>query len=473
MPTDTELEIRLRRDLRARRAAAPPAPADLADRVRRRHRSQRRAQVLAAVAAVAVVAGSAGAATLVTRIQAGPAPDTIDRPSISPEDTVLGWPTRGSLAGDEEWLDGLRRLDWELPPGTPGEVAVPAAPDRHVAYAGEVPAGAPNGEGELFDGTPDATVALVVGEADGRVVAAWFTGNPGATPEEMELAAPPQVVDPAAPLAYMGPADTTPPTLARVAVARVVVAAPDASLERSTGPVVDADGTETLQYVPVPATDGAYADVLHRYDVVQASEVRSRPSTGQAAQTVPAVVALEEPAVWHVSPGEQLTEQYVLGQTLDHIMGRYNLQGEANPQPRTLITGDAADGHRAALVGLTFPSGATGAWLVDYTLVTDGWRSSVGRLPHAPAGTPLEERLIGVPVGEERIALHAPPGAVRADVLTDEGTVLGTVDLADGGYVGPVPGGSFSGTDGAARVRALDASGRTVAEGPIDRVVDE
>ena len=454
MPTDTELEIRLRRDLRARRATAAPAPADLVDRVRRRHRSRRRAQLLTAVAAVAVVAGFAGAAALVTRIQAGPAPDTADQPSFAPEDTVLGWPTRGTLAGDEEWLDGIRRLDWDGPP------------DRHVAYAGEVP-DVPAVTGEILDGTPDGTVALVVGEADGRFVAAWFTGDRGAKPGQMRLAATTEAAPSTAPLAYLGPAAP-----GSDAIVRVVVAAPDAVLERSMPPVVDAFGTETKQYVSLAGTDGTFADLLHPY-VAQTGEVRWRPSAGQSAQLVPPVVAIEDPDVRQVQPGEQLTEQYVLGHEWERIMYRYGLLGEANPRPRALAAGDAADGHRAALVGLTFPSGATGAWLVDYTLVPGGWQATVGRLPHAPAGTDLEERLIAAPVGADRIALHAPPGAVRMEVLTVEGAVLGSVDLADGGYVGPVPGGSFAGTEGADRVRALDAAGRTLAEGPIDRVVDE
>jgi hypothetical protein len=465
MPTDTELEIRLRRDLRARQATAAPAPADLADRVRRRHRSQRRAQVLTAVAAAAVVVLFAGAATFVSWVRAGPDSDVVDRGDVGPG--ILGWPTRGSLAGDEEWLDGLRLLDWELPPEQSGEVPVPAAADRHVAYAGEVPDVAAV-TGEILDGTPDGTVALVVGEADGRVVAAWFTGDPGATPEQMQLAASPQPVARTAPLAYLGPAGPT-----SDAIVRVVVAAPDATLERSAVPVVHADGTETVEYVPVPTTDGTFADLLHPY-VAQTSQVQWRPSTGQPAQILP-TVALEDPAMRQVRPGEQLTEQYVLGEEKERIMYRYALLGGGpDPSPRTLVAGNAADGHRATLIGLTFPSGATGAWLVDYTLVPDGWRSSVGRLPHAPAGTPLEERLIGVPVGEDRIALHAPPRAVRVEVLSAEGAVLGTVDLADGGYVGTVPGGSFApSTDGAAMIRALDSAGGTVAEGPIDQVVDE
>jgi hypothetical protein len=153
-------------------------------------------------------------------------------------------------------------------------------------------------------------------------------------------------------------------------------------------------------------------------------------------------------------------------------MGRYNLLGEADPQPRTLATGDGGDGHRIALLGLTFPSGATGVWLVDYTLVADGWRSSVGRLPHAPAGTPLEGRLVAAQVDRSYLALHAPPGAVRVEVLTAAGAVIGRVGLTDGGYVGEVPGGSFQpDPGGAAKVRALDASGRTLTEAPIDTAV--
>jgi hypothetical protein len=79
--------------------------------------------------------------------------------------------------------------------------------------------------------------------------------------------------------------------------------------------------------------------------------------------------------------------------------------------------------------------------------------------------------LIGVPVDGYRIAVHAPAAASGVEVLTADGRVLGLVPLTDGGHVGEVPGGAFvPSTDGAASLRAVDASGTTVAEAPIGRV---
>jgi hypothetical protein len=90
---------------------------------------------------------------------------------------------------------------------------------------------------------------------------------------------------------------------------------------------------------------------------------------------------------------------------------------------------------------------------------------------HAPAGTPLEDRLVAAPVDGLQLALHGPERAVRAEVLTEDGRVLGSVELTDGGFVGEVPGGSFApSTDGAASLRLLDASGATVVEDEIGRV---
>jgi hypothetical protein len=141
-------------------------------------------------------------------------------------------------------------------------------------------------------------------------------------------------------------------------------------------------------------------------------------------------------------------------------------------EPTVLAEGSTTDEDGTVLLGMTFPSGATGVWLLTYELSEYGGSSSVARLPHAPAGTALEDRLVSVPAGGHQIALHAPESAVRAEVLTAEGAVLGSVELLDGSYVGEVPGGSFApSTDGAATVRALDATGSVVAEGPIDRVV--
>jgi hypothetical protein len=112
------------------------------------------------------------------------------------------------------------------------------------------------------------------------------------------------------------------------------------------------------------------------------------------------------------------------------VLAEYGLT-EEQARPEVLARGDGFDGKRIILFGLTFPSGATGVWLQTVDQDPDGWSNMLGRLPHAPAGTPLDERLVAADVGE-------------------------------------VPGGSFPlRTDGGLSVRALDASGHTVAEAPV------
>jgi hypothetical protein len=200
--------------------------------------------------------------------------------------------------------------------------------------------------------------------------------------------------------------------------------------------------------------------------------VRVRVGGRQPFAVRPTVVSTDGPG--DPSRGtDQVGDQDVVDQSTGSVAARYGLTRQ-QLRPRVLAAGNGSDGERIVLFGATFPSGATGAWLLTYQLRADGWDSSLGRLPHAPAGTPLEDRLIAVPVDGFRLALAAPEGAVRAEVLTTRGEVIGGVDLDGGSYVGEVPGGSFApGTGGAAKVRALDAAGRTLAEVPIDRVVAE
>jgi hypothetical protein len=169
--------------------------------------------------------------------------------------------------------------------------------------------------------------------------------------------------------------------------------------------------------------------------------------------------------------GEPVSADFVIDQTVAGLLAEYALSKE-QARPTVLASGPGRLSTGVVLLGLTFPSDATGVWLLTYEAGVGGWSSSLGRLPYAPAGTPLEQRLIAVPVSGFQFAVHAPEGAVRAEVLTADGDELGSVDLVDGAYIGEVPGRAFApSTDGAATVRALDSSGRTVAEGTIERVV--
>ena len=452
-PTDSDLEARLRRDLRARQDDVPPAPADLADRVRRRHRSQRRTRALTLVDAAAVVAVFAGASSLVPDRPTARSTDAAEAAPRSGAPTILDRPTRGSLAGNEEWLADVRRLDWEIPTELFGEVPDPPADERHVAFAGDVPGG---------------RVALVVGEDGGEVGAAWFTGPAGAQPSDMELAVSPQRVDRSAPLA-LWQSDSL---HARDGVL-VVVADPGASVDLTAPPVVAADGRETRERGELPAVDGIVATR------VEGAWSMARELRARGASSVPYLVPVTlahpgqaERGVPRSVPAE-LPEQALYDDLVTELLAGYDLTAE-EARPTVLARGTGSRDERVLLVGMTFPSGATGAWLMTSEQYGEGWSGGLARLPHAPAGTPLEERLVAVPVDGARLALHGPERAARAEVLTAEGRVLGTVELTDGGYVGEVPGGSFApATDGAASLRLRDAAGTVVAEGPIGRLVVE
>lgn len=452
-PMDTDLEARLRRDLRARQHDVPPAPADLADRVRRRHRSQRRTQALTLVAAAAVAAVVAGGSSLVSSPEARSAADTAEegRPVIEP--TILERPTRGSLADDPEWLAAVRRLDWQVPTELFGEIPDPPADERHVAFAGDVPGG---------------RVALVVGEDDGQLGGAWFTGPAGAEPEDMALAASPQRVNRHGPLALLQTDDQ----YAREGVL-VVVTTPEESVDLMAPPVVAADGTETRSRIELPVDDGIVVTGIDGAWFL-GRELRTSDGTGRPYVVGPTIVHPQtRGSAVPVVPSGAPSEQAMLDDLVAGLLAQYGLTAD-EARPIVLARGTGRDGERIGLIGLTFPSGATGAWLMTVETTADGWGGSVSRLPHAAAGTPLEERLVSVPVDGYRLALHGPEQAVRAEVLTEDGRVLGAVPLEDGAFVGQVPGGAFApSTDGAASLRLLDPAGGVVAEGPIGRVVVE
>jgi len=338
-------------------------------------------------------------------------------------------------------VDGVRRLDWVVPAGIADDVPEPAEDSRHVAFAGDV---------------PDGRVALVVGEDDGRVAAAWFTGPAGAEPDEMEVVNLPQPTGRSSAQALVQAASPTAPTVLLVAVGP-----PGSSMDLTAPPRVDATGVEVRPRVDLPTDDGVSVYTLHG-SWSPASEVRSRVGADRTSLIMPTVAIAGDPTEAPPEGGE-ITDDHVIDQTVARILAEYALT-EEQARPTVLARGPGTHSSGVALLGLTFPSNATGVWLLTYDVGVGGWSSSLGRLPYAPAGTKLEDRLVAARASGLTVALHAPRGAVSAEVLTTQGVVLGSVDLVDGGYVGELPA-------GAAKVEALDAAGRTLDEGSIEQVV--
>ncbi|MFP5369350.1 MAG: hypothetical protein ACLGI3_01170, partial [Actinomycetes bacterium] len=221
--SDHELETRLR-DHRERAADIPPAPSDLAQRARERARDQRRnrkaltaAGIAAALVFVGLPALASGVLTDGSRGESA-APSTRPR---TPAPSHLDLPTRGSLAGDEEWLAGVRAVSWlpgdlaSYPPEAAKAMVDPAVEDRKVVFAGDVPGG---------------RVALVMARAERELLQAWYAGPERARPAEMRLVTGPGNGPRTQPLGIL-----TEPDPASGRVTLVVVAQPGDEADVLTG----------------------------------------------------------------------------------------------------------------------------------------------------------------------------------------------------------------------------------------------
>ena len=453
----TDLRSRLTRI--AERTAPPPTAAPVVVRaLAARHRQLRRqrvgvgAAVLAVAAVVAVVPATVGGGTARTAHDVG-----------APTANVLSGATRGSLAGDAEFVDGVRRLPWASAqtgtdqggvPGFPG-FPDPAVDTRRVVYAGEV-------AGTRF--------ALVVGENDAlpeapydtperqtdlgalsHVAAAWFTGPAGAPAAGMTMASVPRGVDTGQPMAF---ADSDTGALA-------VVSAPGDDIELSTRPEVSADASVLRTWRPVPAQDGVAAVDLADYGATVVPAVRYRvqragvdvttmsaesSGTGQtAAPTVPLTPVRPGPTP---APGDAM-----VGTVAEQFLTQVGLQAD-EVRGAVLWAGDVPGPHdqpaRVTLIALTLPSGAV--YLVSpwgYDQGAGGVGGSWCGTGLVPAGQPLDQRTVtlrcDVGDGSEHsgnvssLVVVAPPAAVTARALDLDGAVLGEYPLTDGVAVVPFP----------------------------------
>ncbi len=172
-----DVEEALRDDFAARAGRVPPPGPDLSRTVvaaSRRSRRRRTAVVAAGLAAVLALGG----VTLASDLFEAPAGRT--DATIAPTVRDLGIyevPTRGSLAGDESFVEDVRSIEWSEPMGWEGEWLAPVEADRRVLFAGEVAGG--------------SRWALVMGRVGFQLLYVWFTGPAGAAGATLQPAAPP------------------------------------------------------------------------------------------------------------------------------------------------------------------------------------------------------------------------------------------------------------------------------------------
>jgi hypothetical protein len=228
--------------------------------VEHRHRARRRTQLrLGAVGAVVVAAVAVGGVLVPDGPSAEPATAVAGAPDVPDLPASSDRPTHGSLAGDADFVEAVRRLSWSDPgAGAP----VPAPAGSQVLFAGDVP----GGRWALVARPLTVPPPLVDDDelerelGTGSVALAWFAGPRGAAPEELRLHRAPVVTGPGLPVALW---DRVTGTLAVVAPdpaadARLLDATGAflAELPLADGLAVDA-APEATATVEVRAADGS------------------------------------------------------------------------------------------------------------------------------------------------------------------------------------------------------------------------
>ncbi|NEK58330.1 hypothetical protein GCU56_10650 [Geodermatophilus sabuli] len=472
MSADTDLRDRLHR---LAETTAPPPRDDLASAVAARHRRLRRQRAaLGAVAAlvaavvVAVPAGLGGPAVEPAPAAPAAGPDTSgDLPAAA----VYTAPTRGSLAGDAAFVEGVLRLPWTRETLVGAGLPNPPQALRHVVFAGDVA----GGRWALVAG-PDTTVPQDTDPARqtdlgalGDVAVAWFVGPPGATPAQLELSSVPYGVDPRSPSAL---ADTT-------TGAVVVVAAPGDTVQVSLRPEVAADGTVSRTWMPVDAPDGVAVLDVGRRDAAHDQALLYRVDrdgeqwvSGADGHVDPSHEAPRPDVRWLRAPAPASPADVMLGSSIESVLASSGLPVD-EVDFTVLWNGDVpapgATPGRVTLLAATLPSGAVHL-TAEYALAMDDgavggtWCGTGFR----PAGPPLADQTYIVRCdatdmseGSEVVSsliVVAPAAATTARLVDDRGGELSRHPLADGVAVVPMPDPGEFGS-----VEVLAADGRSLA----------
>jgi hypothetical protein len=484
---EPEEQLRVRLHGLAERAGRPSADGPgLARRIARdtadRRRSRRNVLIgVGAVVAIAVAVplfpdtgpGSAEPASgPVSVTGSGPAPDR--GAAAAPEDGgIFGGPTRGSLAGDRAFVEGVRLLTWMQPPppSLPPEEEVtyympdPPVETRSVVFAGEV-----EGErwalvvGRIPAFPPDAAGSPPREPQPDQVMIAWFTGPVGAGPEQMTLRSGPGGIPPDWPLAATDPRTG----------ALVVVAAPGDVVEVSEGPIIGRDGSTTREWRAVETVDGIAItrvsassrpfDASTSYRVLRDGRTEARDMPWSFLSEEPAApVPIQYPRGRPTELGERAAQS-----AAERVLAEVGLT-PAQVEVTAQWVGSVPPGElgQAAVVTVTLPSGAV--VVEGQVMLPEGPTGSLngafcgqGILPAgAPAGRRVQamscqvvDYTTGTPTSTSLVVV-GPPEVALIRTYDDDRTFLTEHAAVDGVLVVPLP----RGTD---TVEAVTSAGVTL-----------
>lgn len=416
----------LRRTLHRAAEHAPVPPRDLLDQVAARRRRSNRRRVAGIAGGLALAGILAGLPAIVDSIT-GPDGTSVAQ---APEADVLGGPTRGPLADDEQLMAAIGQLDWR---GAANPVEAGPQPDpesRSVVFAGDV---------------GDSRLALVAGSVGPTTYAIWFAGPAGAPAERLQPLTSSKPVTPDLPLAVIDLSTPNP--------VAVVVGAPGDDIEFSPAVQLNRDGTLTRPYragteladgVASSPTSTTGAQALNfrigRSNIVDIqAPFDIGGSTADPAD--PVAPAYTDPRGYAAAADDRYITTMV-----DEVTS--NLQLTADQLNPTLlwagnVPGPDTTSNTAIVLGYTAPNGAA---LVQETAFVEDATGGYGIVPGAlqpfPAGTAVQDHALlirnilsdGSATGAPVTSLLAvgPATASQARVTLVDGTVATAAPLTGG-----------------------------------------
>lgn len=456
----------LREALREDALLAGPPPADPYESVlaRRQHSDRRRLVSLATGLTVALIAVIIPVGISLV----GPRDSQVAASPEIPYANVFAGPTRGSLAAETGFVEGVRQLSWTLPDG----LEMPSGPDapvetRKVVFAGDVA----GGRWALVVGQntaiPSGNAADPELQTDAGalsdIAAVWYVGPPGAAPEDMQLATLPR-----------GVAADRPASLYDGATgALVVVAARGDSVEVSERPDVAADASVTRSYTDAETTDGVAVVALGPNSLASAGmpAVQYRVTregvvvAQQSPESSAAVQGSAQPALplqYLRSPGEPSrgpgdTAEFMAAQ----ILNEYGLdpdEVELLVHYEGALPGSGAEPAELTVLTVTLPSGAV--------VIRADWTQQISEAQGPSEGPAFQGGTCADELSAARVPAAQLTLALRCDVLSgtespdSESTLVVLTPVGGTGSYAEATG------DGASITVAFDSNGVAMVSFP-------